>query len=63
MGLPWGGAKGDKQSASGVVISTTREALDKTLCKALEQARALGLTEFAADMLDLCIDRLDNFKE
>jgi hypothetical protein len=63
MGLPWGGAKGDKQNASGVVISTTREALDKTLCKALEQARALGLTEFAADMLDLCIDRLDNFKE
>ena len=63
MGLPWGGAKGDKQNASGVVISTTREALDKTLCKALEQARLLGLTEFAADMLDLCIDRLDSFKE
>lgn len=63
MGLPWGGAKGDRQNSSGVVISTTREALDKTISKALEQARALGLTEFAAEMLDLCIDRLDSFKE
>jgi len=63
MGLPWGGAKGDKKNASGTVVSTTREALDKTLIKALEQARLLGLTEFAADMLDLCIDRLDSFKE
>ena len=63
MGLPWGGAKGDKKNASGTVVSTTREALDKTLCKALEQARLLGLTEFAAEMLDLCIDRLDSFKE
>jgi hypothetical protein len=63
MGLPWGGAKGDKKNASGTVVSTSREALDKTLCKALEQARLLGLTEFAADMLDLCLDRLDSFKE
>ena len=63
MGLPWGGAKGEKKSASGKVITTNRAELDKTLCKALEQARALGLTEFAAEMLDLCIDRLDSFKE
>jgi hypothetical protein len=65
MGLPWGGAKGGdkKPSKAGPSTDTTRAALDKTLCKALEQARALGLTEFAADMLDLCIDRLDSFKE
>ena len=29
----------------------------------LAQARALGLTEFAADVLDLCLDSLDGFKE
>ena len=63
MGLPWGGAKGDKQNASGVVISTTREALDKTLCKALEQARALGLLNFAAELVDLAAESLDGFKE
>jgi hypothetical protein len=63
MGLPWGGAKGDKQSASGVVISTTREALDKTLCKALEQARALGLLNFAAELVDLAAESLDGFAE
>lgn len=64
MGLPWGGAKGDKKpSKSGPSVSTTREALDKTLIKALEQARGLGLTEFAAEVLDLCLDRLDGFKE
>jgi hypothetical protein len=65
MGLPWGGAKGGdkKPSKAGPSTETTRAALDKTLSKALEQARALGLTEFAADMLDLCIDRLDSFKE
>ena len=48
---------------SGKVISTTRAELDKTLSKALGQARALGLTEFAAEMLDLCIESLDDFKE
>jgi hypothetical protein len=65
MGLPWGGAKGGdkKPSKSGPSTQTTREALDKTLIKALEQARGLGLTEFAAEILDLCIDRLDGFKE
>jgi len=48
---------------AGPVISTTREALDKTLSKALAQARALGLTDFAADLLDHCIESLDGFKE
>lgn len=48
---------------AGPVISTTRESLDKTLSKALAQARALGLTEFAATMLDHCLESLDGFKE
>jgi len=55
--------KKDATPKAGPVISTTRESLDKTLSKALGQARALGLTEFAAEMLDLCIESLDDFKE
>ena len=49
--------------ASGAVQSTSRTDLDKTLTKALAQARLLGLTDFAADLLDMCLDRLDNFQE
>ena len=49
--------------ASGAVQSTSRKDLDKTLSKALAQARLLGLTDFAAEVLDLCIDRLDGFEE
>lgn len=67
MGLPWGKAgkgsgtgDGDK---TGGVKSTSRADLDKTISKALAQARMLGLAEFAADMLDLCLDSLDGFKE
>ena len=64
MGLPWGKAnKGSSSTASGKVVSTSRTDLDKTISKALAQARALGLTEFAADMLDLTIDSLEGFKE
>lgn len=64
MGLPWGKAgKGGETAKSGKVTSTSRADLDKTLSKALAQARALGLTEFAADVLDLCLDSLDGFKE
>jgi hypothetical protein len=48
---------------AGPVISTTREALDKTLSKALAQARALNLDIFAGEMLDLCLESLDGFKE
>jgi hypothetical protein len=48
---------------AGPVTSTTREAADKTLSKALAQYRALGLTEFAAGVLDLAIESLDGFKE
>jgi hypothetical protein len=49
--------------ASGAVQSTSRKDLDKTLSKAMAQARLLGLTEFAAELVDLCIDRLDGFEE
>jgi hypothetical protein len=64
MGLPWGKAgKGSSATSSGKVVSTSRTDLDKTISKALAQARALGLTEFAADMLDLTIDSLEGFKE
>jgi hypothetical protein len=62
--LPW--SKKGATSATpktGKVTSTTRDELDKTLSKALAQARVLGLTEFAADVLDLALDRLEGFKE
>ena len=53
----------EKPGTSGAVQSTSRADLDKTLSKALAQARLLGLTEFAGELVDLCIDRLDGFKE
>ena len=58
--------KGESEAAtpkSGKVTSTSRADLDKTLSKAMAQARLLGLTEFAAELVDLCVDRLDGFKE
>jgi hypothetical protein len=54
---------GDKSPPTGTVQSTSRTDLDKTLTKALAQARLLGLSDFAADLLDMCLDRLDNFQE
>lgn len=63
MGLPWGKAGKGGATSSGPVKSTSRADLDKTISKALAQARMLGLAEFAADMLDLCLDSLDGFKE
>jgi hypothetical protein len=59
---PEGEAK-TSAKASGAVQSTSRKDLDKTLSKALAQARLLGLLDFAADMLDLCQDCLDGFEE
>ncbi|MFM7012503.1 MAG: hypothetical protein ACKO0Z_24770 [Betaproteobacteria bacterium] len=59
-------AKGEAKAnpkASGGVQSTTRKDLDKTISKALAQARLLGLTDFAAEVLDFCIDCLDGFEE
>jgi hypothetical protein len=62
--LPWSKKGSSNTSAkSGKVTNTSREELDKTLSKALAQARILGLTEFAANVLDLAIDSLDGFKE
>lgn len=61
--LPWGKSTGGKGATSGKVESTSRAELDKTLSKALKQARLLGLTEFAANVLDLCIESLDDFSE
>jgi len=58
-----GDTGGTKPPVTGGVVSTSRTDLDKTLTKALTQARILGLTDFAADLLDMCIDRLDNFQE
>lgn len=62
--LPWS-KKGSTTATpkAGKVIKTDRAELDKTLSKALAQCRALGLTELAADILDLCLERLDGFKE
>lgn len=59
-------AKGEAKistKASGAVQSTSRTDLDKTLSKAMAQARLLGLLDFAADLVDLCQDRLDGFEE
>lgn len=48
---------------AGSVKTTDRAALDATICKALQQARLLGLTEFAAEILDICLESLDGFTE
>lgn len=61
--LPWSKKPASTTAKAGKVTSTTRDELDKTLSKALAQARVLGLTEFAADVLDLALDRLEGFKE
>jgi hypothetical protein len=64
--LPWSKSKhaaDDTNSTTGKVVVTTRAELDKTLCKALEQARALGLLNFAAELVDLATESLDGFTE
>jgi hypothetical protein len=61
-----GNAGGETSAAipkAGSSTNTTRTELDKTFCKALAQARALGLKDFAADLLDMLHDRLDGFEE
>lgn len=55
--------KKESTPKAGKVTSTSRTDLDKTLSKALAQARMLGLTEFAATLLDHCLESLDGFKE
>lgn len=61
--LPWSKKATNQTTAAGRTTSTNRTELDKTLSKALQQARLLGLTEFAASVLDVCIERLEGFKE
>lgn len=67
LALPWSKSASAQGAPStgkaGKVESTDRAALDKTLSKALAQARILGLTEFAANVLDLALESLDGFKE
>jgi hypothetical protein len=48
---------------AGAVSTTTVVAFHKTLIKALQQARMLGLDEQAADMLDFCLEVFDGFSE
>jgi hypothetical protein len=52
-----------KASPSGAVTKTTKAALYKTISKALGQARLLGMTEQAADLLDFCLDNFEGFAE
>jgi hypothetical protein len=66
MALPWGKAGKGATAATpngGKVTSTDRAELDKTAVKLLAQARALGLTGLAADLLDVLLEGLDGFKE
>lgn len=63
LALPWSKKSSTKTKKSGGVSSTTRDDLDKTISKALAQMRLLGLTELAADTLDLMLERLDGFTE
>ena len=58
-----GASKATAAPKTGKVESTTRAELDKTLSKAIKQARLLKLTEFAAVLVDHCIESLDAFKE
>ena len=52
---------GDSKKA-GAVKSTTREALDQSIHKVIEQANLLGLKGFALDLIDLATEQLDGFK-
>jgi len=64
MALPWSKAKPTAEAEkAGAVTSTSREALDQTGRKWLQQARLLGLTGLAADTLDLWLQTLDGFTE
>ena len=61
--LPWSKKATNTVTAAGRSVNTNRAELDKTISKVLQQARILGLTEFAAQVLDVAIERLDGFKE
>lgn len=61
--LPFSKKATPATAKAGKVTSTTREELDKTISKAIAQARILGLSEFSASMVDLAIESLEGFKE
>ena len=64
LALPWSKKAASKAGTrAGTTVTTNESELQKTLQKALKQARTIGCTEFAADLLDLCIERLADFKE
>jgi hypothetical protein len=54
--------KAKADTKAGAVKSTTREALDQSINKVIEQANLLGLKGFALDLTDLAIEQLDGFK-
>jgi len=54
--------KTEESKKAGPVKSTTREALDKSIYKVVEQANLLGLKGFAIDLIDLATEQLDGFK-
>jgi hypothetical protein len=56
-------AKDGSVKSAGKSTTTTVAAFHKTLIKALQQARLLGLHEQAADMLDFCLESFDGFSE
>lgn len=56
-------AKDGSVKSAGSVKTTSNEALYKTLQKALEQARLLGMDEQAANLLDFCLDTFTGFTE
>ena len=55
-------AKAKADTKAGAVKSTTREALDQSIHKVIEQANMLGLKGFAIDLTDLATEQLDGFK-
>jgi len=54
--------KAEDSKKAGAVKSTTRDALDKSIHKVIEQANLLGLKGFAIDLIDLATEQLDGFK-
>ena len=61
--LPFSKKATPATAKAGKVTSTTREELDKTISKAIAQARMIKQGNFAAELVDLCIEYLDGFKE
>lgn len=61
--VPWSTKKSASDAKAGKIKVTSRAEMDKTLSKAIAQARLINLEGFAADLLDLCQESLSDFKE